>query len=285
MGLAPADRAVEGFLRRGGVEAAGRAHPAVKSMMRQMPRQKQKFERALRSLEKKDPNVLREISAEVDSALGSFLTMTPFEQRVVRSVIPFYAWYRAITLVVAKMPVETPGRALIISKLGEVGAERAEEVLGEVPSFLRGAIPIGGGSKERPRVLSTAGLNPLDTVRMVGRSLGAAAAGDPGALGQEFGGSINPFIAGPIETATGSTLEGQNVKGGGGLVGITARNFFEGLPQVRLGQAATGRLYQGTPSNPTLYERDFRSELLSYMGIPVKRPSRKRAKELAAEGR
>jgi hypothetical protein len=285
-GLAPLDRRTEGMLRRAAVEAAARKHPAVRARLRELPKQKARLERALRELEKDNPNVIREISSEVDAALGSFLNMTPFEQNVVRAAIPFYGWYRAITLVVLKLPIETPGRALLLSKLGAVGADRAKEVLGDVPSFLRGAIPIGKPEGGRAPVITTSGLNPLDTLRMVGRSTKAALAGEPGTVGQEFGGSVNPFIAGFIEAATGQTLEGQDVKGGpGGLAGIFARNFAEGLPQVRLGQAATGRLYQGTPSNPTLYSRDFRSEMLSYLGIPVRRANLRRAGELAEQGR
>jgi hypothetical protein len=55
----------------------------------------------------------------------------------------------------------------------------------------------------------------------------------------------------------------------------------EGLPQVRLAQALTGRLYQGTPAKPTLYERTPRDELLAYLGIPYRNVSTQRARGLA----
>jgi hypothetical protein len=284
VGLAPLDRGVEGVLRRAATETELRRHPQVRAFLKNSGRERGSFERAARKALDKDPLLAREISDRVNSALGNFLDMSPTEQTVLRSLFPFYAWYKAIARVVFKMPLDTPGRTAILAKLGQIGAADTFEKLGDLPAYLRGAIPIGRPSGDRARVVNTGPVNPFATANMIVAGLTALAAGKPGQIGQDVGGTINPFIAALAETAFGTDIgTGAPVQGRGGVLGSILGNVGGGLPQKRLIDAVMGTLYQGTTSQPTLYDRNTRDELLAYLGVPYRDLSLKRAGQLAEE--
>ncbi|MGH9266840.1 MAG: hypothetical protein ACRD0D_01545, partial [Acidimicrobiales bacterium] len=90
-------------------------------------------------------------------AMGDFARMTPFERRVVRRILPFYAWMRHSTQLSLRLPVEHPLRVAWVLHTGDVLGE--DETLGGLPEHLRGGIPLGGG-----RVLATANIFPFRPV-------------------------------------------------------------------------------------------------------------------------
>lgn len=285
-GLAPLDRGSEGVLRRAATETELRKHPAVRARLKTMRGEKDAFEKASRQALEKDPLLAREVSDKVNGALGNFLDMSPTEQTVLRSIFPFYAWYKAIARVVFKMPLDTPGRTGILTKLGQIGADDTKEKLGELPSYLRGAIPFGDPRGGRARVLNTAPVNPYTTATMIVKGLTALGAGKPGEIGEDVGGTANPFIVALAEAAFGKDIStGAPVKGQGGVLGLVGGNVIGGLPQKRLIDAVLGTLYQGTSAQPTLYDRNARDELLAYLGVPYRDLSLKRAGQLAEEER
>src|SRR4029077_17550152 len=99
---------------------------------------------------------------------------------------PFYSWYRAIATTTYHLAADTPLRANILGQLGRIGEEQSDTALGEVPSFLRGAIPLGEGPQGTKRVLATQGLNPYATLEQLRRG----GVSDYTALG------LNPFAEG-----------------------------------------------------------------------------------------
>lgn len=286
-GLAPLDRGTEGVLRRAATETELRKHPAVRARLKTMRGERQAFERAARKALDDDPLLAREVSDRVNGALGNFLDMSPTEQSVLRSLFPFYAWYKAIARVVFKMPLDTPGRTGILTKLGQIGADDTKEKLGDLPSYLRGAIPFGDVKGSRARILNTAPVNPYTTATMIVKGLTAlGTSGEPGEIGQDVGGTANPFIVALAEAAFGTDIAtGAPIEGRGGVLGNILGNVGGGLPQKRLLDAVLGTLYQGTSSQPTLYDRNKRDELLAYLGVPYRDLSLKRARQLADEGR
>lgn len=284
VGLAPLDRGTEGVLRRAATETQLRKHPAVKARLKTMRGEKHAFENAARKALDEDPLLAREVSDKVNSALGNFLDMSPTEQTVLRSLFPFYAWYKAIARVVFKMPLDTPGRTLILTKLGQIGADDTKAKLGDLPSYLRGAIPFGDPKGGRARILNTAPVNPYQTATMIVKGLTSLAAGKPGGIGEDVGGTVNPFIVALAESAFGTDIStGAPVKGQGGVLGSILGNVGGSLPQKRVIDAILGTLYQGTNAKPTLYDRTKRDELLAYLGVPYRDLSLKRAGQLAEE--
>jgi hypothetical protein len=83
----------------------------VRKILREMPRETRSFEAVARKALDEDPFLQREISSQVNDALGTYLNLTGFERNAVRAVFPFYAWMRAITTITAKLPLEAPRRA------------------------------------------------------------------------------------------------------------------------------------------------------------------------------
>ncbi len=265
-GLAPLDIGYEQLLRRAGVESALRKAPEVRARLKAMPQEAGRFEKAATQALEQNPHLARRVSDEVNSALGDFLNMSPFERQYIRSVFPFYGWYRAILGITLKLPADYPGRTDLLARIGEAASNETEQALGDLPPYLKGLAPIsvGGG---RARVLNTAPLNPYATIPQ---------------LGEDVSGTVNPFASGLARAILGnsefdSTSPTQAASRFAGGVASTVT----GLPQVRLAEALTGRLYQGTPDKPTLYARTPRDELLAYLGVPYRNLSLRRARELA----
>lgn len=270
LGLVPANRAIEGGLRRAAVEAYARKHPAVRERMREMPKETRSFRKAAREVVDAEPQVRQEISQLVDETLGKFNNLSPFERGVLRRAAPFYAWYRAITLVVGRMPLDTPGRTDLLTKVGQIGED---EGLENVPTYLRAAIPVGepeaGGVQ---RVIGAGPMNPYQTVVDIGRAGRALLPGAGRVETQALAGMFNPFLV-----------------ASGGLLGEADRGRFEsprGLPGDLIG--GVGRdlpLFQLNRGPSALYpRRSLESQLLAYFGLPVKdvnlaEAARRRAQE------
>lgn len=262
LGLASADKAVEGGLRRAAVNVELRRDPAVKARLAAMPREARSFREAARQA-LTDEKVAARVSENVNKALGDFLSLGPAEKRYVRAVFPFYAWYKAITQIVVRLPLDSPVRAAILVKLGEVGKETE---FGPVPSYLEGAIGLGGD-----RILKTQGANPFATVPQLGRA--AAVPFFPGQPTNQLAGTLNPFV----QLVGGSVFGRDKTKRG--LLADFASGLATDLPQVTLARDAISG-----PAPSKLYKPSATDDLLAYLGAGVKTINRKRAAELAAQG-
>lgn len=287
LGLVPADRAVEQTLRRAGVEASLRKTPEFKQAARElssssfvaaMPSQTSDFEAAARKALADHPDLQRRVTSDVNDALGDFLSLSEFEKRTVRAAIPFYAWYRAITQIALKLPLDTPGRTAILARLGEVGSESTNDELGPLPSYLQGAIPIGGD-----RAIETQGLNPLATLTQVGD---AARAVGPDASAEDVQALVdmlNPVFSG-LAKEYARTQDASYGRHGGSpysVPGDVLSQIITQLPQFRLGRAATGHAPPSVIFNNSALER----EGSSFLGVPIREINRAVAAMQARQGR
>jgi hypothetical protein len=274
--LTEANQASESALRRAAVNAELRRAPQVRARLKAMPAETRSFREAAKQEIAENPALQREISDRVNATLGDFLSMSAAERRYVRALFPFIAWYRAITQVVLKLPLETPIRANLLTKLGQVGADHSAGELGPLPPYLEGAIPLGGD-----RLLKTQGYNPLATVPQLAPAVGALIAGHPGdAATGELAGNLNPLLQAVIEQVSGKDVfSGRPVTtpswAPGPVAGIVA-NVGGGLPEVRLGKT----LVQGPPPSK-LYQPSTLDEALAFLGIPTKTVVRAQAAKLA----
>src|SRR6266540_2940216 len=237
LGLQKFDRDIEVGLRRAAVEAGLRKTPRVKKLLRQMPRETRSFEAAARKAIDEDPALARQVSNQVNDALGNYLDLSSFERNAARQFFPFYAWFRAITLITLKMPLEVPGRTLALAKIGEIGTEMTAQTMGELPSYLRDVIPLGGPEGDRQKVLATRFSNPFTTVEQIGQAGRAVLTGRTGEAGRRVGPMFNPFIQAAIEQGTGTSLltggEAPPTRLPGLPLGI-AEQTVRYLPQTRL---------------------------------------------------
>ena len=243
-----------------------RNSPEFKAVYRGLPKQTRSFEDAARQvLEGKGRTYQRMISKQVNNSLGDYLNLSPFERGVLRNTFPFYSWYKAIATVTTHLAVDTPLRANIIAQLGQVGKQYSDD-LGPLPSYLAGAIGLGPGPGGTERAIGTQGMNPYATIEQLRRGLTS----DVGSLG------INPFFLAPAEALANLGGFGKPVSPGA-IAGSALSDIGTNLPLVRLAH----------PKKPSkMYpRRGYRSELESFLGVPVKTYSKGEARSQAKQGR
>lgn len=109
---------------------------------------------------KDNPEAVKAAIEDVNRFAYNFAALGPSERRYVRQVVPFWGWYKFISGLAYRLPVDYPGRTDVLAHLGMLGSQQTEETLGKVPPWLKGAVPLGmnGGVLS---YLSTTGLNPL----------------------------------------------------------------------------------------------------------------------------
>lgn len=273
------------FLRRVMVNALLRKHGAVRDLMGKGVG----FDRAAEFVSR-DPLTRDKIQEQVNHALGDYHHLSKTERQV-RNLVPFYTWDRAIVRHGVHMALDRSGRAAVGVHVGEAGTEDTERTLGNIPDFLKGVLVLGGHGKDgRSRVLSTQGLNPYASIPDVADTAGALVGVGKRGAGESLASQINPVITGLIEAATGqSLLSGAKLKGGGGggIVGQTARNTFEGLPLPKLLETLTQGEAQPRPNKqtgevrPFLYRKDAKAQVAALLGVPVKELDKQAASDLA----
>lgn len=203
-------------------------------------------------------------------AMGDFSNLSPFERRVVRRIIPFYAWQKHLANLALRLPVEHPLRTAFILSMGtQFNDGDAWESL--LPSYLHGSIPVGGGNVLQPANLFPFS-NPLESFT------------DPKAALK----NLSPQIKFGLENATGySTLTGKMFTHAPGKAegAPSILTQLRGMsPQARLWDNLSGRndvvRYQsGEPvrfrdSDGTLHtipsEVNTKSALLKYLGLTIR---------------
>lgn len=215
--LPKADRASEGMLRRAAVNAA--LGPEARRVYRQMPKQTRDWHQAYLKAAT-NPDSARLASREVNDALGSFLSLTEKEQHSVRALVPFYAWFREITRIALKLPLDAPGRTDLLARLGQ-----AQPSQDDLRSYLRGNPTIAerNGILE---MLSFRSTNPLTTPIDLARAVTAAATGNKqGALNAY--GMLNPIAAAGLEGY------GRAAFGFGGSAKQSLLDTVTGLPEIK----------------------------------------------------
>jgi hypothetical protein len=108
-----------------------------------------------------NPELTRRALEDVNRFSYNFATMGPLERRIVRQIIPFWGWYKFISGLAYRLPVDYPGRTNLMLKIGQMGESKVEDVIGKnAPLWLKGVLPL---SKDKGMLeyLSTMGLNPF----------------------------------------------------------------------------------------------------------------------------
>lgn len=281
--LVKADREIEGGLRRAASEAAIRGTPEFKRLSRQLRSETRDFDTIARKA-LADPAVQREVSDKVNAALGNFLDLSPVERGKMRRLVPFYAWYKAISAVTLKLAFDTPGRADALSKIGQIGEDMLEEQFGgDLPSFLKGALLTGGASGGRVPLINLTGAVPQGTTVQLGKSIADLFAAQPGKAGNTVGSELNPFGQAAIQWLTGRSLFNGGVARPElvpGLPGYVVSSLLRGTPIGRVGE----RGISGSIESPLYGKRDLLSELLRSTGVAPTSVVASRARQLADQG-
>jgi len=257
--------------------------PEVKSLMKERGIS---FDRAA-DLASRDPKFRARVVQDIENRMGQYYHFERSEN-VMRQIVPFYAWDRALVRHVRNLPAYKKDA---IYNVGAFGGELVEEALAggeDFPdSFLYGLVPFGkeGESKlgvpgmaGRIPVVSTAGANPYATVAEVMKPLF-------GKRPQDLMAGVTPFITAPLSVIEGRSATGEPVRqlpvpGPLGVGASAVAQIFETLPLARLVSAATGLTEQDTYTTsrgeqPFLFSKSWQEVLAAYLGIPVKQVSPK----------
>lgn len=265
------DRATEGGLRRAAAETVLRGSEEVKALYRAMPAETRSWRAAMRKGIETNPDLRRLVVREVNDALGNFLSLNRIEREALRQVVPFYAWFREISRITAKLPLDAPGRTNLLLKVGQVGA--AEGATFPVPSYLEGNVPLGQPAGDLQRILALRSANPYTSAVDTATAVGTFLPHPTGRNANALLGTLNPFIQAGV-TYLPEVISGK--ASGAGLLGETATGVARQLPEVRIGTNPPSRLY------PTR----TRQELLEqFFGSPVRTVSRQQAAYYHAQGK
>jgi hypothetical protein len=250
--LPTVDRATEGAFRRASLETMLRKSPEARAIYKAMPAETKSWRTAMREAAK-DPKLARGVEREVNDALGSYLSLTAAERGVLRQVVPFYAWFREITRILLKTPFDAPLRANIAFRVSRVQQERLDEMTGDLPSYMRGIMPLGPPRNGEQRAVFLQGAGPFGTVPQLARAAqyGLFGGGPQYQQGlSSAAGMINPVLGAAIRQRDEGLVSG----------------VWEGiLQQLPLSRAAFGK------TDSTLYPNRTRADMwMRYFGYPVR---------------
>lgn len=106
-----------------------------------------------------NPDIVRRSLDETNKFMYNYSILGPTERRVVRQFIPFWGWYKFISLAAYRLPFEFPGRVNVIRQISNIAAEQEAE-MGPLPEWIKGSIPLKFGDGKLT-YLSTLGMNPF----------------------------------------------------------------------------------------------------------------------------
>jgi hypothetical protein len=247
----------------------------------------QAFNRAVRARLVKDPHLHDRAVAFSRSISGDYVALNKLERHV-KNIMPFYLWNRHIVHSGVNLTLDTPGRVAMLQSISNQGVDQAEKILGPLPDFLKGAIPLsvlGIGSGSRTNVLSTQGLNPFATLGDIAEGGQALATGGGLHPGESTLGQLFPAIPAAVEWATKkSLLTGQDLKTTGPPLAFIAKRIEEQIPEVKVMGSLVAPQSNVTPKgNPTLYAKSSTESLSSLLGIPIKQIDKSAANAVAAK--
>lgn len=248
----------EQALRRAMVDKLVKQSPEFRKVWHEMPDTTRTIREAERTALQRNPRLVQRISQEVNDSLGDFFNMSDFERRFVRGLMPFYAWYRAITTIMIKLPVDSPLRTEILVNMGRLGDEIASEDYGVY--YLKGGYPLPGLGPNT--MLRTKAANPFSTPIDEARAAMAAVA--PGATQTDIRtltGMFNPGWWEPLYGLARAESGATSYTPGMGPIPGAFYEIVRGLPQATLVQPYPSKLYEN--------QTQLRN-ILNYLGIPIK---------------
>jgi hypothetical protein len=108
-----------------------------------------------------DKEMVERALDDVNRFSYNFATLGPTERRYIRQGIPFWGWYKFISGLAYRLPVDYPGRTLLLAQMGMMESRKTDDELGTVPPWMKGAIKLGINDRGILSYLSTTGLNPF----------------------------------------------------------------------------------------------------------------------------
>lgn len=223
---------------------------------------------------KNHPELVHHTLNELDRVSYTFGQMSPWERQLSKNFMPFWGWYKFISKFVWSLPVTYPGRALAISRIGQLGISEQNQ-LGPMPDWLRASVLFNTHNLSQVHYLSMLGLNPLGDVANPGQGFqGLIRLGQMSPVMQAIleGAGYNTLTGGleSIDPTSGiEEINGQyvNLRTGQGSenldqasplnsVARAVGGLLRSFPEIRIGeQIYTGGRATYPESIPFVYER------------------------------
>lgn len=235
--------------------------------------------------------------------------------KLASDLIPFWLWNRHILKSTGAIATERPLTAALAVRTSEMGREELEEYLGQLPEFLKTAVPTewlgiekqeleklpffpNAGDPERTPILSTHNLNPFATVGDIAASLkGGFVEADTRREALASMSQLSPLVQGFVEAVTGTdTLTGAPTgrePGVGGVFKDIVKQTYGTTPPIQAPKAIAGFAKQAKEGpaglyttrtkkgNPTLYVHGPGDYLANFLGAPIRLLNEKSANTIA----
>jgi hypothetical protein len=151
-----------------------------------------------------------QISEEAEKAMVSFRGMSPFQKAVMTRTIFIYGWMRGATHYAGRTALDKPLRSDLVAHLGDQEADRVEERLGKIVSYLKGVSPMGPIEKklglDTVATRQLRALNPVSTGGEVAMGIYNFARGDTEIAGPQVADYLSPPLKAGIELVTGYNI-------------------------------------------------------------------------------
>lgn len=152
---------------------------------------------------------IAEISRKGQEEIVKFGHMNEAERSLIRNLVFVYSWMRGAGRYASRFPLQHPIQTDAFNAVSGPGNDYTASIMGGVPSFMAGVVPIGRGKDGNPIVINPFSLNPLGT----GLQLIRAAAGtldvirDPKSFNKyaqdDVVGLLNPILGAYITAREG----------------------------------------------------------------------------------
>lgn len=163
----------------------------------------------------------------------------PKEREIVRRAVFFFPWVKGSTMYAGHFVAEHPLQAAVAGEVGKYGHEQATGALGNVPSYLEGAFPVGG------KLVNPTSAAILQTPAQVADALAGLATGNASKVA-----TLANFLT-PAATLAGAEIFRRNPQTGVAYTGgtnagsIAKQVLGNSLPQAvlyqRIHDAMTGK--------------------------------------------
>lgn len=272
-------------IRAASIVNAVHASPEVRALMKS--RGLSFDEAASRALAGKSGRALERSAIDhARSVAGDYQAMTGLESKI-RNVAPFYMWDRHALRSTKAIVTETPGKAAALTALGQEGRGINQQLLGQVPQYLEGALPLsllglgdGGG---RSNIVTTTSLNPFSTVGDVAQLAQALTVGHTVNPGNALLSQVNPFVTGAMSWAAGKNIEtGAPQPSHGGVITSDIASLAQNFPEYKTVEGLMNPAQTTTAKgNPKVLTSDQLSAISSFLGVPIRRMSKSAAQAAA----
>lgn len=269
-------------IRMAAISAYLKRAPEIKAFMQEHPGLT--FDQSVTRVLKRNPSLVQRAAEHARNIAGDYQTLSPREQTL-RNIAPFYMWDRHIVRSTKNLVADSPTRAVALSQVSQMGKGQTQKLLGDLPEFLQGALPlsmlgIGPKTGDRASILETHSLNPFATIGELGQLAQAVTVGHNVDPGNALLSQINPLLTGVASYATGTNLEtGAPVVQHGGVITSVASQLGQNFPEYKV---VEGMLAHPTTVTKTGKEKEFATNreaaISSFLGVPIRNLSKSAAK-------